>query len=167
MRTSDRIRTYTELMQLPSFKERFDYLKLDGIIGEDTFGNYAKRWLNQTFYRSIEWQRIKNFVISRDGGCDMALPYYPIPNSVKIVVHHMNPITEEDIEERTPFLTDPEYLVCVSFETHNALHFGDINVARISKDPVVRQPNDQSPWLSDYQVAPYVTARGFSNRQGR
>ena len=167
MMVTDRIRTYTELIQLPTFQERFDYLNLNGIIGEDTFGNYSRRWMNQTFYRSKEWERIKNYVISRDGGCDMALPQYQIPDSVKLVVHHMNPIDEEDIQYRTEFLTDPEYLICVSFETHNAIHFGDINVARISKDPVVRRPNDQCPWLSSYQAVPYVTARGFNNRQGR
>lgn len=167
MMAMDRIRTYSELIQLPTFQERFEYLKLNGIVGEDTFGEYAKRWMNQNFYRSREWARIKNYVITRDSGCDMALPQYEIPNKVKMVVHHMNPITEEDILNRTPFLTDPEYLVCVSFETHNAIHFGDINVAMISKDPVVRRPNDQCPWLSSYQVRPYVTPRGFNNRQGR
>ena len=167
MMVMDRIRTYSELIQLPTFQERFDYLKLNGIIGEDTFGTYGKRWLNQQFYKSPEWRQIKRQVIIRDNACDMGLPLYEISNASRVYIHHMNPITEEDIINRTPFLTDPEYLICVSFETHNAIHFSDINVARISKDPVVRQPNDQCPWLSSYQVQPFVTARGFNNRQGR
>lgn len=154
------IRTYSELIQLPTFTERFEYLKLNGIIGEETFGTYSKRWLNQTFYRSPEWRHIKRNIIIRDNACDMGLQEYPINNS-KIYIHHMNPITEEDILERTPFLTDPEYLICVSFETHNAIHFGDINVARIARDPVIRKPNDQSPWLSSYQVTPFVSSQGF------
>ena len=157
-------RTYTELIQFPTFEERFNYLKLDGFIGDDTFGTYSKRWLNQQFYRSAEWLHIKREVILRDNCCDLALQGYDIPNKVKVMVHHMNPITEDDIINRTSFLLNPEFLVCVSFETHNAIHFGDINVARVAKDPVRRQPNDQCPWLNDYQVKPYATARGFERR---
>lgn len=141
------IRTYTELMQFQTFEERFNYLKLNGIIGEETFGPLSSRWLNQNFYRSREWAQIKREVIIRDNACDMGLQFYPIPNAVKIIVHHMNPITEEDIINHTRFLVDPEYLICVSFETHNAIHFGDINVSRIAKDPAIRRPNDQSPWM--------------------
>jgi len=156
---TDYIRTYTELCQLQTFEERFNYLKLDGIIGEETFGALSSRWLNQNFYRSREWEEIKRSIIIRDDACDMGLEMYPIPNRVKMIVHHMNPITEEDIINRTQFLTNPEYLICVSFETHNAIHFGDLNVARIAKDPAVRQPNDQCPWLSGYQANPLIRER--------
>lgn len=139
------IRTYTELIYYPTFEERFNYLKLNGKIGEETFGVHAKRWMNQIFYRSPEWRQIKNYVLIRDNACDMALSDYPLYSS-RVYIHHLNPITEEDILNRTPFLTDPEYLVCVSFETHNAIHFGDINVSRIGKDPAKRYPGDQCPW---------------------
>lgn len=141
-----RIRTYSELIQLPTFEERFNYLKLDGVVGQETFGIYAKRYLNQNFYQSNAWKDIKQKVLIRDDACDMALESYPLSSS-RIYVHHMNPITEEDIVNWTPYLTDPEYLVCVSFETHNAIHYGDINVSRISKDPAIRYPGDQCPWL--------------------
>lgn len=142
----DRIRTYTELIQLPTFEDRFNYLKLDGVIGQETFGALSSRWINQQFYRSYEWKQIKRNVIIRDNACEMGLPEYELVNS-RIYIHHMNPITEEDIINRTRFLLDPEYLICVSFETHNAIHFGDINVSRKAKDPAIRFPNDQCPWL--------------------
>ena len=132
-------------MQLPTFQERFEYLKLDGIIGEETFGTYSRRWMNQQFYRSPEWQRIKRQVIIRDNACDLGILEYGLENC-RIYVHHMNPITDEDILERTPFLTNPEYLICTSLETHNAIHFGDINVSRMGKDPAIRYPGDQWPW---------------------
>ena len=109
-----KIRTYTELMQFQTFEDRFNYLKLDGRIGEETFGNYSKRWMNQQFYGSPEWRSIKNQIIIRDNACDLALPDYDL-NKCRIYIHHMNPIREEDIVYRTPFLTDPEYLICVSF----------------------------------------------------
>lgn len=153
------IRTYTELCQFQTFEERFNYLKLDGMIGEETFGALSSRWLNQTFYRSHEWQMIKREVIIRDNACDMGLEMYEIPNHVKMIVHHMNPITEDDIINHTPFLLDPEFLICVSYETHNAIHFGDLNVARIAKDPAARQPNDQCPWLSGFQANPLIRER--------
>lgn len=139
------IKTYTEMLQYTTFEDRFNYLKLDGRIGEETFGNYSRRWLNQRFYQSPEWQMIKQQVLIRDNGCDMALQEYELINN-KIYVHHMNPITEDDIINHTSFLTNPEYLVCVSFETHNAIHFGDLNVARIAKDPAQRYPGDQCLW---------------------
>ena len=142
----DRIRTYTELIQLPTFEDRFNYLKLDGVIGQETFGALSSRWINQQFYRSYEWKQIKRNVIIRDNACEMGLPEYELVNS-RIYIHHMNPITEEDIINRTRFLLDPEYLICVSFETHNAIHFGDINVSRKAKDPAIRFQNDQCPWL--------------------
>ena len=142
------IRTYSELILLPTFQQRFEYLKLQGQIGQETFGTYSKRWLNQQFYKSLEWQAIKRQVILRDNGCDLGIPEYELLNSVKIYIHHMNPITEEDIMNHTPFLVDPEYLITCSMETHNAIHFGDISVSRIARDPVIRRPNDQVPWLN-------------------
>ena len=142
----DRIRNYHEVIQFPTFEERFNYLKLGGSIGVETFGTYGRRWLNQLFYKSREWEDIKRFVILRDNACDLAIPNYELINT-KIYVHHLNPITVEDITNRTSFLTDPDYLICTSFETHNAIHYGDINVSRMSKDPIVRTPHDTCPWM--------------------
>ena len=142
------IRTYSELVQLPTFQDRFEYLKLQGRIGVETFGTYSKRWLNQQFYKSPQWQHIKREVILRDNGCDLGIPEYEHLNSNRIYIHHMNPITDQDIVNGTPFLMDPEYLITCSMETHNAIHYGDISVSRIAKDPVIRRPNDTVPWLS-------------------
>lgn len=141
------IRSYTELIQLPTFEQRYNYLKLEGSIGFETFGTYSKRWLNQQFYKSAEWQAIKREVILRDNGCDLGIPEYELLNRVRVYIHHMNPITDEDIINHTPFLVDPEYLITCSMETHNAIHFGDISVSRMAKDPIIRTPNDQAPWL--------------------
>lgn len=145
MRCTGPIKSFSELMQLQTFEDRFNYLKLDGVVGEETFGTYSRRWMNQNFYRSTEWKRIKDKIIIRDNACDMGLQDYPLYNN-KIYIHHMNPITEEDILYRTPYLTDPEYLICVSFETHNAIHYGDISVSRLGKDPAIRYPGDQVFW---------------------
>lgn len=134
------MKTYTELIKYSSFEDRFNYLKLDGNVGEETFG--FDRWLNQKFYSSKEWQSIRDFVIIRDGGCDMAMDGYEIPG--KIYVHHMNPITQSDLIHASDFLIDPEYLVCVSHSTHNAIHYGDISL--LQTDPIVRTPNDTCPW---------------------
>lgn len=141
------IRSYSELIQLPTFEQRYNYLKLEGSIGFETFGTYSKRWLNQQFYKSAEWQAIKREVILRDNGCDLGIPEYELLNRVRVYIHHMNPITDEDIINHTPFLVDPEYLITCSMETHNAIHFGDISVSRMAKDPIIRTPNDQAPWL--------------------
>lgn len=142
------IRTYSELVQLPTFQDRFEYLKLQGRIGVETFGTYSKRWLNQEFYKSPQWKHIKREVILRDNGCDLGILEYKLPNSSRIYIHHMNPITDQDIVNGTPFLMDPEYLITCSMETHNAIHYGDISVSRMAKDPVIRRPNDTVPWLS-------------------
>jgi len=115
------IRTYRELVRLSSLDDRFDYLALSGEIGHSTFG--YDRWANQAFYHSAEWRSVRSFVIVRDNGCDMALPEFPIRGAPQI--HHMNPLTIEDIEEGSDNLLDPEYLVCVSHRTHNAIHYGD------------------------------------------
>lgn len=135
------IRTYSELIQIPTFKERFRYLKLSGSIGEATFG--YDRYLNQNFYRSNEWKTVRNNIIVRDMGCDMALEGYEIGG--KIFIHHINPINVDDIVNVTEHLMNPEFLVCVSQETHNAIHFGDESILR-SKVLVERRPNDTCPW---------------------
>ena len=134
------IRTYSELMRLPTFEERFRYLKLDGLVGKDTFG--FDRYLNQEFYRSKEWKEIRDFVIVRDNGCDLGMDGYEIVG--RIYIHHMNPITVNDIVHSSDFLLNPDYLICVSHNTHNAVHYGneDLLVAA----PVERRKNDTCPW---------------------
>lgn len=134
------IRTYTELITLPTFEERLKYLKLHGEVGDETFG--YDRYLNQLFYRSPEWRMLRNQVITRDYGCDMALPEFEILD--KIVVHHMNPIQKEDVLEHSEILMNPEYLVCVSDSTHRAIHYGDESV--LFYEPIERKPNDMIPW---------------------
>lgn len=136
-----KIRTYSELSQLDSFVERYRYLKLSGIIGEETFG--FDRYLNQTFYKSPEYRRIRDEVILRDKGCDLGMKGYDI--SGRIIIHHMNPISKEDILNRSEFALNPEYLICVSHGTHNAIHYGDESQLPID-NLVVRHPNDQAPW---------------------
>lgn len=137
------IRTYSELIQLPTFEERFRYLKLDGRIGEDTFG--SSRYLNQYFYTSDEWRTIRRDVIIRDKGCDLGMLDREIPDGVLITVHHLNPITMEDILNRSKFLLDPEYLICVTDITHKAIHYGDESLL-LATTPIERRPNDTCPW---------------------
>lgn len=137
----NRIRTYSELSKLSTFEERYEYLKLDGIIGEETFG--FDRYLNQKFYqRDPEWLRVRDFVIIRDLGCDLGIEGREIHGP--IIVHHMNPITKEDLINRTEFLLDPEYLICTVKRTHDAIHYGDENL--LMKGPVERIKNDTCPW---------------------
>ena len=140
MTTTMNIRTYSELIQLPTFEERFDYLRLDGVVGKDTFG--FDRYLNQQFYRSSEWKRIRNQVIVRDNGCDLGIDEYEIHG--RILIHHMNPISIEDLQYMSDLLMDPEYLICVSHRTHNAIHYGDENL--IVSAPIERSQNDTCPW---------------------
>lgn len=135
------IRTYSELIQLGSFEERFNYLKLHGNVGYETFG--FDRYLNQKFYKSAEWKHIRDIVIVRDMGCDMALRGYDIGG--KIIIHHMNPMSIEDLETNPSLLLDPEFLVCVSQETHNAIHYGDDSILNKNKFEE-RVPNDTIPW---------------------
>lgn len=134
------IRTYSELITFPTFKERFNYLKLDGFVGKSTFG--FDRYLNQMFYRSQRWKEIRDFVIIRDNGCDLGVEGYEIHS--RIVIHHMNPITIEDIKKETEFLLDPEFLICTIHNTHNAIHYGDENL--LIKAPIERSKNDTCPW---------------------
>ena len=134
------IKTYSELILLPTFEERFKYLQLNGRVGDDTFG--FDRYINQNFYRSAEWKRIRDLVIMRDNGCDLALEGYEIYG--RLLIHHMNPITVKDVELSTEYLMNPEYLICVTHNTHNAIHYGDEKL--INKGPVVRTKNDTCPW---------------------
>ncbi len=134
------IKSYSELITFETFEERFEYLRLAGNVGVDTFG--FDRIFNQKFYNSYEWRRIRDGVILRDNGCDMGLKGYDIYG--KIIVHHMNPITLKDIEDVSNALIDPEYLICVSHDTHNAIHYGDDS--SIIKMPEARKENDTCPW---------------------
>ena len=134
------IRTYSELIRLPTFEERFRYLKLDGLVGKDTFG--FDRYLNQEFYRSKEWKEVRDFVIVRDNGCDLGMDGYEIVG--RIYIHHMNPITVNDIVHSSDFLLNPDYLICVSHNTHNAVHYGDEGL--LVTAPVERRKNDTCPW---------------------
>lgn len=141
MRLKFMIRTYTELMQLATFEERFEYLKLNGTIGDDTFG--FDRWLNQVFYnKSPEWKEVRRQVILRDNGYDLASQDRIIGG--KIIVHHMNPIIIRDLRDFNPDIINPEYLISCSHATHNAIHFGDANM--LVYDLVERRPNDTCPW---------------------
>lgn len=135
------MRTYTELSQLGTFMERFNYLKLEGVIGEDTFG--FDRYLNQVFYTSQEWRHVRDIVIVRDNGNDLGVNGFTIPKR-NLIVHHMNPICVEDILKRKENILNPEYLICVSRSTHQALHYGNLDL--LPKDIVDRKPNDTCPW---------------------
>jgi len=134
------IRTYSELILLPTFEARYEYLRTGGAVGQDTFG-YA-RILNQRFYRSREWKKIRDFIIVRDNGCDLAMPGHELGDH--IVVHHMVDLTVYDIRLRTEYLLDPEYMVCTAHATHNAIHFSDAvyTAAQLTE----RIPNDTIPW---------------------
>lgn len=142
MRPTSHIRRYSELVLLPTFEERFAYLKLsDGKVGADTFGHL--RWLNQQFYTSVDYRNLRRDLILRDFGGDMGLKDFPI-DSRRIILHHMNPIDDADIIERSEFAWNPEYIICVSQETHNAIHFGtDVGYTR---SPAERSPFDTCPW---------------------
>lgn len=137
------IRTYNELIMLPTFEERFEYLKLSGMVGEETFG--FDRWINQKFYRSREWKHVRDQVILRDNGCDLGIEGREIYN--KILIHHMNPITKQDILERSDILLNPNYLICTTKLTHDAIHYSDDSI--LLKDPIDRRKNDTCPWRHD------------------
>lgn len=134
------IRRYSELKMIPTFEERFDYLKIGGMVGNDTFG--FDRYLNQNLYHSPEWKRVRREVILRDCGLDMGMDGYEIVG--KIIIHHMNPISAEDIYEGNPDIFNPEFLVCVSEETHNAIHFG--GKSKLPRVVVKRSPGDTKLW---------------------
>ena len=134
------IRTYSELITIPTFEERFEYLQLKGSVGKDTFG--YDRYLNQVLYRSPEWKRLRNQIIIRDDGCDLACDGYDIYD--KVLIHHLNPITVEDVLARSRKVFDPDNLVCVTHNTHNAIHYGDSNL--LVTGVITRTKNDTCPW---------------------
>ena len=135
------IRTYSELIQIPTFEERYEYLKLGGEIGVETFG--FERYLNQRFYRSKEWKALRDEIIVRDNGCDLGVIGYEIYG--KIYIHHMNPITADDIRNNTEYLMNPEFLISTTHNTHNAIHYGDSDLLNAAV-PVQRTKNDTCPW---------------------
>ena len=135
-----KIRTYSELLTIPTFMERFEYLKLDGLVGEETFG--FDRYLNQVFYKSKEWRKIRDRVITRDLGCDLGVEGYDING--RILIHHINPISKEDILRRAEWILDPEFLICTSKNTHDAIHYGDGSLLLTA--PIERKPNDTCSW---------------------
>ena len=134
------MKTYKELIRLQTFEERFHYLSLYGKVGEETFG--FDRYYNQKFYRSKEWKDIRNFIITRDNGCDLGVEDREIYG--KILVHHMNPITLKDIRNVTDFLLNSDYLICVSKQTHDAIHYGDFSL--LPQEPIVRKARDTILW---------------------
>lgn len=134
------IRTYSELITLPTFEERFKYLKLNGKVGEETFG--FDRYLNQIFYKSYVWLKVRDSVIIRDCGCDLGISGREIYG--KILVHHMNPIEDKDLINKNNIILDPEYLICTTKNTHDAIHYGDTDL--LFTDPIIRSKNDTCPW---------------------
>ena len=134
------IRTYSELITIPTFEERFEYLKLNGSVGLETFGH--DRYLNQILYNSQEWRRFRPKIIVRDNGCDLACEGYEIFG--KILIHHINPITAQDILNRNPKVFDPENVITTVHNTHNAIHYGDENL--LITAPIERSRNDTCPW---------------------
>lgn len=133
-------KSYKELARIDNYNERFEYLKLQGSVGAQTFG--CDRYLNQMLYNSVQWKKCRNEVIIRDDGCDLAHPDYPIKG--RIIIHHINPITIEDILDENPQIFDLDNLISVSHITHEALHYGDSNL--LPKPPIERTKNDTCPW---------------------
>lgn len=135
-----RIKTYSELIALPTFEDRFEYLQLKGIVGQETFG--FDRYLNQILYNSKEWKHLRNEIIVRDNGCDLALEGFEIHG--RILIHHINPITIDDVIKRREMVFDPENLICVTHNTHNAIHYGDKSL--LITGLIERRANDTCPW---------------------
>lgn len=140
------MRNYTEIKKMDNFIDRYHYLKLEGQVGIETFG--FDRYLNQTLYKSPEWKRVRREVILRDSNiygeaCDLGIEDHEIPGGI-IIVHHMNPITENDIFYNRSYVLDPEYLITTIIKTHNAIHYGDEDLLLL--DPIERSPNDMCPW---------------------
>lgn len=134
------IRTYSELCKFETFEERFRYLALNGAVAVETFG--SGRYLNQRFYNSSEWKRLRGQIILRDNGCDLGVPGYEI--NERLVIHHMNPVLINDIIHQSEFLLNPEYLICTTYNTHNAIHYGDESLLPLS--PIKRTEYDTCPW---------------------
>lgn len=140
MNSRTKIRTFSEVSSLPSFLDRFEYLKLGGQVGTETFG--FERYLNQQFYHSNEWKTIRDYIITRDLGRDLACDGYEIHG--RIYIHHMNPIDIRDLRDATEYLMNPEYLICTTHNTHNAIHYGDSSL--LVTEPIERTPFDTCPW---------------------
>ena len=139
----NKLRCYSDLIQYSTFEDRLHYLELHGVVGEDTFG--FDRYINQKFYKSPEWRRVRDFVIVRDNGCDLGVKGYDIGD--RIIGHHMNPLTLDDISNSSDFLLNPEYLICVSKDTHDIIHYGfSSDRYSKSKEPVDRKPGDTKLW---------------------
>ncbi len=134
-------KSYTELEKFRDFKDRYHYLRIKGYVGAATFG--FDRYLNQQFYASPRWKRVRDKVILRDKACDLGVDEYEI-KAGKLVIHHMNPLTIEMVEDDVPEIYEPEFLITASFHTHNAIHFGDESL--LPQLPVERKPFDTSPW---------------------
>lgn len=134
------IRTYTEMLQFHSFVDRFRYLMLGGSVADETFG--YDRWMNQDFYASAEWKSVRHHVIARDEGCDLAVPGHDIFH--RVYIHHMNPMTPEDLQEGNPAVLDPEFLICCTHQTHNAIHYG--NEQSLPRPFAPRRPGDTKLW---------------------
>ena len=134
------IRCYSELRLLPTYQDRYEYLRLKGAVGKETFG--FDRYMNQFFYRSPEWRRIRDLVITRDEGCDLGIQGREIFG--RIIIHHMNPIRPEDIRNRSELLLNPKYLITTVHGTHLAIHYGDEHL--LLQEPIERRPNDTCPW---------------------
>lgn len=133
-------RCYSEMIELPTFKERFEYLKLGGRVGDITFGH--ERYLNQILYSSRDWKDFRREIIIRDDGCDLAFDGMIIRG--KILIHHINPISKKDILDRSSMIFDPENVICVSHRTHEAIHYSDASL--LPEDYIPRRPNDTIPW---------------------
>lgn len=134
------VKTYSEVIQLPTFLDRYRYLRIGGAVGKETFG--YDRYLNQMLYRTPEWKRFRNEIILRDNGCDLASDGFEIGG--KILIHHINPITAVDVVRRDPKIFDPENVISVSHNTHNAIHYGDESL--LMTEPIIRTRNDTCPW---------------------
>ena len=134
------LKSYRNLILLPTILDRFEYLRIKANVGDSTFG--FDRFINQDFYQSREWRQVRTKVIARDEGCDLGVPEYPIGG--KVIIHHINPITADDIENASDLLFDMDNLICVSESTHNAIHFGDETL--LPAEPIIRMPGDTCPW---------------------
>lgn len=139
------IRTYQELLTLKTFEERYEYLRLQGVPANTTFGGH--RLLNQILYRSPEWKGVRRRVITRDRGCDLGIDDRPITKPNRILIHHLNPITIEDVTDHNPAVFDLNNLICCSFDTHQAIHYGDSSML-IPTEPTERKEGDTMPWLT-------------------
>lgn len=133
-------KTYSEAMKRTTFEDRYNYLKIGSVVGDPTFG--GERYLNQVLYKSPEWKRFRREIIIRDAGCDLAFEGRDIID--RVYIHHINPITPDEVRNRDPKIFDPENVICVSYDTHQAIHFGDESLLHLDVKP--RRPNDTCPW---------------------